>query len=139
MTEVPSIIEFSEDISKAEAPVPLPIGEYPFEIRKAEGKAAVATGNKYAAISLFVDADNYPADYTDGDPDGTLLIYRSVSLEDTPPARHNMRKFLEAVGGMVKGAKVDMNTWIGLTGVVGVTHEEYEGEARAVAKKINAA
>jgi len=139
MSEVPSIIEFSEDISKAEAPVPLPVGEYPFEIRKAEGKVAATTGNKYAAVTLFVSADNYPADYVDGNPDGETLIYRGISLEDTPRARHNIRKFMEAIGAPIKGAKVDMNSWIGLTGVAGVAHEAYEGEDRAVVKSINPA
>jgi hypothetical protein len=40
MADTPSVIEFSEDVATAEAPPPLPVGQYPAEIRSAERKTS---------------------------------------------------------------------------------------------------
>jgi hypothetical protein len=131
---VGSIIEFSEDISTAEAPVPLPVGEYPAEIRGAEARTS-AKGNRYAAVSFFIAPEAYPADYSEGDPDGQVLVFQRLSLEDSPAARHRLRKFCEAVGAKA-GTKIDLNEWVGLSATVSVTHDTYEGETRAAIQKV---
>jgi hypothetical protein len=133
----PSIIEFSEDINDAEAPDPLPKGEYPFSIRSAERKKS-AKGNEYASVTLFIDPDSYPADYTEGNEDGTLLTYNRLMLSDTPQNRYRIRKLCESIGATM-GRKLDLNDWVGLNGVAVIDHETYEGELRAVVKKINPA
>lgn len=132
-----SIIEYSEDISTAEAPEPLPVGDYPAEIRAAERKTS-AKGNPYGAVTFFIAPENYPADFTQGDPDGMSLAFNRVPVDDTPAARYRMRKFCEAIGAPT-GSRVDMNEWIGLTAVVSITHDTYEGETRAVISKVNPA
>jgi len=137
MSDTPSIIEFSEDLSNAEQPEPLPKGQYPFEIRAAERKTS-GKGNEYAEINLFIDPETYPADYTEGNEDGTILVYRRLQLTDNPQGRYRIRKFLEAVGGKL-GKKMDLNDLVGLNGIVEVDHEMFEGENRAVAKRILAA
>ena len=134
---IPSIIEFSEDIGNAEAPVPLPAGDYPFTIRSAERKTSGA-GNEYAALGLFIDPEAYPADYTEGNEDGTLLTYNRMMLTDTPQNRYRIRKVLEAIGAKT-GKKLDLNDLIGLNGIAVIAHEMYEGENRPQVKKINAA
>jgi len=131
-----SIIEFSEDLSNAEAPAPLPEQDYPFEIRAAEKKQS-NKGNDYLALTLFIAPESYPVDFTDGDPDGSSLSYNRVQLEDNQRNRYRLRKFLEAVGAPLS-SKIDLNGLVGLTGTVTVKHEEYEGETRAVAAKISA-
>lgn len=128
-TALPSVMEFSEDVTTAEAPEPLPAGEYTAEIRQVEMKTSAA-GTTYAAVSFFIPADQYPADYTDGNPDGTILVYRRVRYEDSPRGRYQTRKFCEAIGAPM-GRVINAMDWIGLTAVVVIDHEQYEGELQA--------
>lgn len=135
MSDAPSIIEFSEDVSQAEAVPPLPESEYSAEIKSAIRKDS-AKGTAYAEVGFYIAPESYPADYTDGDPDGTLLYFRRVSLEDTPAARHRLRKFEEAIGATPTKKKLDLNNWLGCTATVAVRHSEYEGEKRAEIAKV---
>ena len=135
-TELPSIVEFSSDLSKAEAPEPLPVGEYEANITAAEIKTS-QKGTRYAEIRWNVSPDQYPADYGDGSPDGTNLIYRRVSLEDNPQARWFTKQFIDAIGAPL-GKKIDVNTWVGMDAVVEVDHETYEGVNRAIVKRVRA-
>ena len=135
---LPSVIEFDEDIAEAEAPVPLPVGDYPAEVRSAAQKHAAATGNPYAAVGFYISADAYPADYTEGEPDGMLLTFNRVSLQNTPSGRHRLRKFIEAIGAPA-GSKIDLNDWVGRTATVTISHDTYEGEVRAQIAKVTPA
>jgi hypothetical protein len=137
-SELPSVIEFDEDISEAEAPVPLPVGDYPAEVRAAVQKAAQQTGNPYASVQFFINSEAYPADYTEGEPDGMLLTFNRVSLQNTPAGRHRLRKFVEAIGAP-GGTKIDLNDWIGRTATVTISHDTYEGEVRANVAKVTPA
>jgi hypothetical protein len=131
----PSILSFSEDISNAVAPAPLPPGPYPAEIIGAQKRVSQATGNEYASIVFRINASSYPADYTDGNPDGTELTYNRLLIEDTPQSRYRWRQFMERVGGPL-GRSVDLNSLLGLTATVDITHQEYEGEQRAQIARI---
>jgi hypothetical protein len=135
MSDVSSILEFSEDVATAEAVPPLPEGDYPAEIRAASVKTGQTSGKPYGAVQFFIAPESYPADYTDGDPDGVLLTYSRVSVEDTPASRHRLRKFVEAIGAKA-GTKIDMNEWIGLTATVSIKHDTYEGEKRAAIQRV---
>jgi hypothetical protein len=120
MADTPSVIEFSEDVATAEAPPPLPVGQYPAEVRSAERKTSAA-GNDYVRVQFFIAPEQYPADFTDGNPDGMILDYNRVPVADNPSARFRMRKFCEAIGYSPKGGKVDLNEWIGNTATVDVS------------------
>lgn len=135
---LPSVIEFDEDISQAEAPIPLPVGDYPAEIRGATRKTSQTSGKEYAATQFFISPDSYPADFTEGEPDGSILTFNRVSLENTPASRYRLRKFLEAIGAPA-GSKIDLNDWVGRTATVTIAHDEYEGVNRAVISKVSAA
>lgn len=137
MSEVQSILTFSEDISNAEPPVPLPVGDYPAEIRGAAVKTS-GKGNKYVSVQFFVAPEHYPADYTEGNADGEILSYNRLQYSDDPRGRHRMRKFCESIGAKT-GAELDVNDWVGLTALLAVTEEEWEGEKRAVISKVTAA
>jgi hypothetical protein len=130
-----TILQFSQDITDAPAPAPLPKGPYPAEIIGAVSRTSATSGNQYASIQFRVNADNYPADYTDGDPDGTVLSYNRLLMEDTPQMRYRWRQFLERVGGPL-GRNVDLNALVGLSGTIDVTHNEYEGEQQAQIARI---
>ena len=129
-----SIIEYSEDLSKAEAPVPLPASTYPAQIRSVEVKVS-QKGNRYVNVTFVVSPDDYPADYTEGDLDGTLLSFGRLSPDETARARYGMKKFCDAIGAKYS-KHVDLNDWIGLSAMVEVTNDEYVGETRANIKRV---
>jgi hypothetical protein len=129
------IMEFSQDLSTQEAPPPLPTGQYQAEIISASPKTSPTSGNTYANIMLRIPASAYPADYTEGDPDGMTLSYNRLLIGDTPQIRCRGRKFLEAAGGPL-GRRLDLTDLIGLSVIVEVTHDTYEGETRAQIARI---
>jgi hypothetical protein len=133
---LPSIIEYSVDISKQDEPDPLPPGDYVGTIRGAVQQLS-KKNTKYAEVAFFIDSDQYPADYTEGNPEGMTLIYRRVSLEDNPMARYQARKFCEAIGAPM-GKKLDLNEWVGLEATVEVVNEIWEGSNRANVSRVRA-
>lgn len=136
--DVMTIVEFSEDIAEAEAPEPLPEGDYTAEIMGAEVRIS-QTGKKYGAISFMISPDEYPADYpVENAPDGVLIVYRRVSLEDTPTARFMTRRFCEAIGAPM-ARQLDLSQWVSLSAKVHVTNSEWEGIPRAEIDRVEAA
>jgi hypothetical protein len=130
-----SILTFSEDITNAQPPPPLPAGPYPAEIIGAQRRTSPTSGNEYAQIMMRINAEAYPADYIDGDPDGTQLMYNRMVIGDSPTIRHRWRVFMERVGGPL-GRSIDLNSLVGLTCTVEITHQEFEGEMRAQIARI---
>jgi len=92
----------------------------------------------YAAVSFHIGADQFPADYTDGNDDGVTLIYRRCGLEDNPQARYGAKRFIEAIGAPLS-KKVDVAEWVGLEAALEVGHDTYEGVTRAVIDRVHAA
>ncbi len=132
--ELPSIIEFSVDLNKQEEPEPLPAGEYTGTIRAAVQKLSQRETH-YGEIAFFIDADQYPADYTEGNADGMTLYFRRVSFEDNPMARYGVKRFCENIGAPL-GKKIDLSEWVGLEAVLDIVHETYEGSRRAQITKV---
>lgn len=133
-----SIIEFSEDIGDAEAPDPIPVGDYPAQIVGAERKDS-AQGNAYAAVMFSISPDDFPPDFqAEGLEDGLKITYRRVPLEDNPLSRFRLKKFIEAIGAK-PGKRIDLSEWIGLTATINVAHETYEGIPRAIITKVSEA
>jgi hypothetical protein len=138
MSEVASIIEYDTDLSEAEAPVPLPRGDYAARIRSAERKMNKAGDNEYINVVFIVEPEQYPADYDQGDPDGTILSYGRLSPANTPKARWAMKRFCEAIGAPLS-SKLDLNEWLDKTAIVSVVNEEWEGIPQAKIAKVGAA
>ena len=134
--DLPSIVEYSVDLNDQNAPEPLPTGEYVASIR-ATKKRMSARETSYAEVLFHIPSDQYPADYTEGNPDGTAIAYRRVSLEDTPQGRYGTRRFIEAIGAPL-GKRVNLEDWLGMEAAVEVAHEEYEGVNRAVIARVRA-
>lgn len=133
--QIPSVMEFSTDIGEQEAPVPLPDGLYTASIRGVDIRES-QRGTKYAAVQFHIAPDQYPADFQEGDPDGEIIVFRRVPMEDTQRARYQLRRFIEAIGA-VPSRRIDVNEWVGLEGSVEVVHEEYEGTPRATIKSVS--
>jgi len=130
-----SIMRFSQDIASAEAPPPLPARQYRAEIIGASIRPAMSSGVDYLNLQFRVPAEEYPADYQDGDPDGTILYYNRIQASDTPTNRYRWRRAMERIGGPLS-MEIDCNALIGLWGNIEVTHNEYEGEMRAQISKL---
>jgi hypothetical protein len=135
--EMSSIVEFSLDLNKQEAPEPLPTGKYIGVIRNAEIKES-QRGTLYAAVAFHVGADQYPVDYKDGGDDGLTLVYRRCGLEDNPQSRYGAKRFIEAIGAPLS-KKIDVSEWVGMEASLEVEHDTYEGVTRAVISRVHAA
>lgn len=131
-----SIMEFSKDVSQQDAPEPLPAGDYPAEITDAQIKPSANTGRNYLALTFMISPNDYPADFTEGDADGTRLSYNRLTMEDTPRARYRLRQFCEAVGARVPTTSFDPSDLLGLRAQVNIIHDKYEGEVRAQIAKV---
>ena len=135
--ELSSIVTFSVDLNKQEAPEPLPPGAYVGVIRKAEVKES-QRGTMYGAVAFHIGSDQFPADFKDGPDDGLTLIYRRVGLEDNPQARYGTKRFIEAIGAPLS-KKIDVNEWVGMEASLHVGLATYEGVTRAVIDRVRAA
>lgn len=130
-----SIMQFSQDIADAEAPPPFPAGTY-----KAECVASSYRVSPNGTLQLNnqwrIPVEQYPADYQDGDPDGTTLYGRGIRATDDQQGRFNMKKAMQRMGGPT-GHTVDANSLIGLWANVEVTHyTTNEGETRAQVNRL---
>jgi hypothetical protein len=134
-----TIVEFSSDISEAEAPEPLPVGQYNATIRAAEVKVSTNSGNRYAAVSFHIAPDEYPADYpTDIAPDGKVIIHRRLVMEDDARSKFNVRKFCEAIGAPMS-KKIDVGDWVGLEARITIAHGTWEGMVREEIERVSEA
>jgi hypothetical protein len=135
--ELSSIIEYSVNLKDQDQPEPLPAGTYTGTIRNAEVKES-QRGTMYCAVSFFIGADQYPADYKDGSDDGMTLVFRRVGLEDNPQSRFGTKRFMESIGAPL-AKKIDVTEWVGMEAALEVEHETYEGVTRASINRVNAA
>jgi hypothetical protein len=125
MTDMPSVYEFSEDIGNAEAPSPLPVGDYRASVRHVEAGISKSSGKKMMVVTYIVSADQFPADFTEGNPDGeSFKVYQS--LEDTPRNRFMLRKFCE-MHGVAPSKRINLPDFMGTEVILNVSHEEYQG------------
>jgi hypothetical protein len=133
------ILEFSQDIAEAEAPPPLPIGEYNATVEGIEMRVSNTSGREYLGVTVRINADDFPPDF-DGTayPDGVTLRYNRLFTEDTQRNRYNFKKFCEALGAPM-GKQIDPNDWIGMSLMVGISHRKWEDEDQANIAKIASA
>lgn len=133
MSDMSSIIEFSQDIADAKAPAPLPARDYVGEVRSAEVTTS-RKGSRMIVAQFFIDPSQYPPDFVEGNPDGTNLSHY-VTCDDTPQGRWNMKRFGDSLGAPL-GRSIDANALTGLRARITVEHEEYEGVMRAKIGKV---
>lgn len=125
---LPSVVEFSQDISTAEAPKPLPKRAYLASVIESVAKLS-SKGNKMGVLTFLITPDQYPADYTDGPKDGVKISYYRMSLEDNSRARWQIRQISEKMRVPVSRS-VDMNSFMGKQALIELIVEEYQGEPR---------
>lgn len=132
----PSIIEFSRDLDEQMEPELLPTGDYPAEIAEASFKISNSSGNTYLALRMRISPDQYPPDFTEGEPDGTDVSYnRLVVLPESAQNRWRLKRFLQTIGAK-PSKSLDPAELIGLTCTLHVEQGEYDGEKQIQARKI---
>ncbi len=124
-TEFSSIIEFDEDLANVEAPKPLPAGVYDGVIQTAEIVKSKDGEKDMLKLGINISADQYPADYTDGNPNGTTLYY-NMFIDNSPRNKFLMKQFILAIGAPLSN-RIDTTTLIGLPGRFEVTNSNYQG------------
>ena len=134
MTELSSVIEFDEDLNNVEAPNPLPAGQYSATILSAEPMMSKNGEHKMAKVTWSIPAEEYPADYVDGNPAGTQLT-QYLMLDNTARAKFALKRFVQAIGAPLSNT-VDLTTWLGLAARVEVTNEPFEDTLTARLKKV---
>ncbi len=137
MTELSSVYEFSQDIASAEAPPPLPVGEYRASVRSVEAAVSKSSGKPMMVLTYNISPDQYPVDYTEGNADGETLTYYHP-LEDTPRNRFRLRKFCE-MHGVAASRRINLPDFIGQDVIMNVSHEDYQGLPQARGNPVRAA
>lgn len=128
---LPSVLSYSQDIADAKPPAPLPAGTYRAVVKGLpEVTLSKSSGKKMIVIPLFISPDQYPADYTDGNPDGTILTHY-VGAEDTPMGRYSVKRACETFGVPMNGREINVSEFAGREVMCKVTHEMYEGNPQA--------
>lgn len=129
-----SMIEYADDLANQTEPPLLPANTYPAEIVGAQVRVSGA-GNKYLQISFRIDPTQYPADYVDGDTEGTVVMYNRLVVSNKAQDRWRMKNAMEAMGGPT-GKSIDVNELLGLSAHIAVRASEFEGEKRLEVAKI---
>lgn len=132
-TNLSSVIEFDEDLNNVEAPKPLPAGMFDATIQSVEPVMS-KNGKMMAKVTYMISADQYPADYTDGNPNGTILT-QYIMLEKDPRSKFALKNFCQKIGAPLSN-RVDLTTWIGLAAKLEVANEMYEGQPQARISKV---
>ncbi len=126
---MPSVYEFGGDLATAEAPPPLPVGDYRATVQAVEAAISKSSGKPMAVFTYTIPPDQYPADYMNGNPDGEQgKVY--VSLVDDARNRFRLRKLCE-MHGVTPSRTLNLPDFLGTEVVVNISHEEYQGETRA--------
>lgn len=134
--DMPTIIDFSEDISTAEAPPALPPGDYTAEIKSARVRVGATSERRYVEVMFHIPTDQYPADYdVENKPDGINIAFRRVPAEDDATSRYRMRMFCEAIG-VTPSRKIDVSEFVGCEARVTTFNERNEGVEREQISKV---
>lgn len=121
--ELNSIIEFDEDLSNVEAPKPLPSGTYDAVIESAETMTS-NSGKPMIKVIFNISADQYPADYVDGNPEGTKLT-QYLLADNSSRSKFALKRFILAIGAPLSN-KIDVTTFIGLPAKVEVGNRMWQ-------------
>lgn len=134
--EMGSIIEYTDDLSDAQAPTSLPASDYPGEITQVEVALSKSSGKPRAAVTFKIAPEDFPADYEDADAfeDGKLVT-TYISCADDKASRWRMRRFCESIGAPL-GNNLDTNSWIGRKALLAIEPDEYEGVQRERIRKV---
>ena len=128
---LPSVFEYSSDVSSQEAPPPLPVRTYPAQCTKAEAKRSRNNpDNIVLHLTFTITPDAYPADYT-ATQDATNLLYARQTLnKDDARNRFQLKQLCEKLRVPVS-RQLDVQAFVGKMANVKIKHGSWEGMPRA--------
>lgn len=131
-----SLITFSQNIADAEAPAPLPPGEYEAVCVGAVPGLSKSSGNPVLPLTYKVSADQFPADFDAGGADELTFIYNRLTTRDTAQDRFRMKNICIA-HGVAMSNNIDANDFVGKkVKLVITTGKDLEGNDRAEVSKV---
>lgn len=140
---LPSVLDYDVDINDAKPIPPLPEGEYPASVISADVETSKNSGNRMIKVTHVIRPESYPADFVDGDPDGTKLI-NYIVVEPSPKYFFAIKQACATYGVTVRrlpsgGSRVDAQDFVGQDVMVTVGHEDYQGKTNPRIKTVRAA
>lgn len=107
-----SLIQFSQNIADAEAPPPLPAGEYEAVCVGAVPGISKSSGNPMLPLTYKISADQFPADFDAGGADELTFVYNRLTTRDTAQDRFRMKNICLA-HGVAMSNNIDANDFVG--------------------------
>ncbi len=131
-----SLITFSQNIADAEAPAPLPPGEYEGVCVAAEPGLSKSSGNPMLPLKFKITADQFPVDWESGGVDELDFTYNRLTTRDTAQDRFRMKNICIALGVPMSN-NIDPNDFVGKRAKLVIeTGKDLEGNPRADLAKI---
>lgn len=130
-TALPSVYEYSADVSTQEAPPPLPARTYPATCTGAKAQQSKSNPeNVILALEFTIDPSAYPADYTETTDPTKLYYMRNVLNKDDARSRFQLRRIAETMNVKV-GRSLDVNDFVGKTVNLKIKNGSWQGVPRA--------
>lgn len=131
-----SLIQFSQNIADAEAPPPLPAGEYEGVCVGAVPGLSKSSGNPMLPLTYKIAADQFPADFDAGGADELTFVYNRLTTRDTAQDRFRMKNICLA-HGVAMSNNIDANDFVGKRVKLVITiGKDLEGNDRSEIGKI---
>lgn len=131
-----SLIQYSANIADAEAPPPLPAGEYEGVCVGAVPALSKSSGNPMLPLTFKISADQFPADFDAGGVDELTFVYNRLTTRDTAQDRFRMKNICLALDVPMSN-NIDPNDFVGKKARLVITvGKDLEGNDRAEISKI---
>lgn len=131
---LPSVQDFSAPIDEAEAPKPLPKGNYIGEVVLSQFQVSKSSGNPTLKVRFKIDAARYPHDFV-GPQDG-VTIDKYFGAADNDWNRYKLKELFDALGRQLPKTRVDAADLLGRTALIEVDHEEFNGRMKETIKSV---
>lgn len=127
---LPSVYEYSEDVSHQEAPPALPARTYPATCTAATAKnSTTKPENVLLNLEFTIDPSAFPADFPDSEPQ-KLFWNRNILNADTPKARYQLKILCDKMK-VPASRKIDINDFVGKQVQLKVKNGSWQGIPRA--------
>lgn len=133
MSDMPSIMQFGQNIADVTAPDPLPKGEYKATVKSASIKDSKnKEGKQYVEVLFHIPTSEFPADFDESNaPDGANIAYRRVPYAQDRRAMFAVKRFCEALNVPMSN-QIDVNDFVDRIAKVKVDwSKDLEGVDRA--------
>jgi hypothetical protein len=135
---LPSVYEYSEDVSNQEAPPALPSRTYPAICTGAVVRPGSKDPEKHLLnLEFTIDPSAFPADFTETEPQ-KLYWNRNAMNADTPKGRYQLKQLCEKMK-VAASRKIDVNDFVGKQVNLKVKQGSWQGIPRAEIEAIEPA